>query len=113
MSSAEEQAYIALVLQNEVREHFQKVAKEYRQERDLGLRGEFVAIYRKVRKLKTVIWDGESDEDWREDKRTIALEVVAHGLLMLCDIDKEEQVFGKRLTEAVQEHDERKSNDAS
>jgi hypothetical protein len=40
--------------------------KEYKQERDLGQRGEFVGLYRKVRKLKTALWDSaEPPANWR------------------------------------------------
>lgn len=60
--------------------------KEYQQERDLGVRGEFVGLYRKVRKLKTALWDQESPPaDWREDVETILYEVIGHALLMLHD----------------------------
>lgn len=72
----------------ELRDRFDGWGKEYQQPRDLGIRGEFVGLYRKTRKLKTLFWDHpEVPEGWREDPRTIMLEVAAHALLMLCDWD--------------------------
>lgn len=60
--------------------------KEYQQDRDLGQRGEFVGLYRKVRKLKTMLWDSkEVPTDWREDMETILYEVIGHAFLMLHD----------------------------
>jgi hypothetical protein len=60
--------------------------KEYKQERDLGQRGEFVGLYRKVRKLKTALWDSaEPPASWREDVETILYEVIGHAFLMLHD----------------------------
>lgn len=63
---------------------------EYQQPRDLGARGEFVGLYRKARKLKTVLWDGVDASKWREPVRIIALEIAAHALLLVADLDKEQ-----------------------
>jgi hypothetical protein len=92
MSSAEERTYIREVLIPEILEDFETWGREYQQERDLGLRGEFASLYRKARKLKTIIWDGVNADDWREGTRTIVKEVVAHGLLMLVDLRPEVEV---------------------
>lgn len=89
MSTPEEHGYIRDTLIPEILAGFERWGVEYLQERDLGARGEFVGLYRKARKLKTVIWDGADPSGWREDLRTIALEVVAHGLLLVHDLDKE------------------------
>jgi hypothetical protein len=87
MSSQAERDQIREVLLPEILRDFELYAKEYRQERDLGIRGEFANLYRKTRKLKTVLWDGVVASDWRESTRTIIKEVVSHGLLMLVDWD--------------------------
>lgn len=92
MSSKQDRDYIARTLFPELLQRFDTWAVEYQQERDLGIRGEFVGLYRKTRKLKTVLWDGHSAASWREGLRTILFEVVAHGLLMLVDLDKENSV---------------------
>lgn len=92
MASPEDHKHISTVLIPELLANFSKWAQEYQQERDLGLRGEFVGLYRKTRKLKTLFWDSEypaADRGWREGPRTIIMEVAAHALLMLCDWDKE------------------------
>lgn len=87
MSTKEELRYIADCLIPELLQDFERYAKEYQQPRDLGIRGEFVGLYRKVRKLKTIFWDGVDASGWREDERTILKEVISHGLLMLLDYD--------------------------
>lgn len=106
MSTREERQYIGSSLMPEIKRAFELWAKEYQQERDLGKRGEFANLYRKARKLKTLIWDetGPVNPKWREDERTIIIEVIAHGLLMLTDLDKERGAFAKWLKE--QEEDE-------
>lgn len=88
MSSSAERDYIETVLIPEITEDFRGWATEYQQERDLGARGEFASLYRKARKLKTILWDGVDATLWREGTRTIVKEVVGHGLLLLCDLDK-------------------------
>jgi hypothetical protein len=99
MSTHKERNYITQYLMHELADDFQKWAKEYQQPRDLGIRGEFANFYRKARKLKTFFWDNWADppSDWREDPRTIIKEVIAHGLLMLVDLDTD----SGRLAEAM------------
>ena len=87
MSTEAERKHIREVLIPELLEDFGNWSLEYQQERDLGLRGEFANLYRKARKLKSVLWDGVDPTFWRESLRTIVKEVVGHGLLMLVDID--------------------------
>ena len=89
MSSNEsrEQAHIRGVLIPELLADFETWGREYQQERDLGMKGEFANLYRKARKLKTIVWDGADASGWREGLRTIVKEVAAHALLMLVDID--------------------------
>lgn len=97
MTTKDERAYIA-ELMREFRRDFDEYAKEYQQERDLGALAEFVELYRKARKLKTLMWPGENSHPahaWREDLRTIVKEVVSHGLLLLTDLDKANGSFGK------------------
>lgn len=94
MSSTEDRTYIKNVLIPEILRDFDEWAKEYQQPRDLGIRGEFVGLYRKTRKLKTIFWDTahgmypNADRGWREGPRTIIKEVAAHALLMLLDWDR-------------------------
>lgn len=89
--------YIQLVLIDELKARLDKWGEEYQQERDLGVRGEFVGLYRKVRKLKTIYWDQATDgAGWREDRRTILFEIMGHALLMLLD---EDTASGRRRDE--------------
>lgn len=88
MSQKDELAYILGELIPQFEEKLKAWNKEYTQERDLGVRGEFVGLYRKTRKLKSIIWDGEDGSEWREDARTILFEVVGHSLLAIYDMDK-------------------------
>lgn len=107
MSTHQEREYIK-ELMREIQKDFERWAKEYQQERDLGALGEFANLYRKVRKLKTLMWPGENStpaEPWREDLRTIAKEVVAHGLLLLTDLDKANGTFGKWVQAGDDEQD--------
>ncbi len=69
---------------------FRKWSQEYQQERDLGDLGEFVGLYRKARKLKTVYKDGVDPSKWRESVRIIAFEIAAHALLLVKDLDDKE-----------------------
>jgi len=87
VSSREERDYLFRKIIPELMQRFDEWAVEYQQERDLGIRGEFVGLYRKARKLKTVLWDGHSAAGWREGIRTMLFEVAAHALLMLYDLD--------------------------
>jgi hypothetical protein len=81
---------IETILWPELLTRFDQWEQEYQQERDLGLRGEFVGLYRKTRKLKTALWDRPTPPTgWREGLRTILFEVIAHAFLMLCDWDRE------------------------
>lgn len=92
-----DQDYIQLVLIDELKARLDKWSEEYQQPRDLGVRGEFVGLYRKCRKLKTIYWDQATDgAGWREDRRTILFEVIGHALLMLLD---EDSTSGRRLDE--------------
>lgn len=79
--------YVVGTLFPELEKSFREWGKEYQQERDLGPIGEFVGLYRKSRKLKTVFIDGVDPSDWRESVRTIAMEVAAHALLLVRDLD--------------------------
>lgn len=93
MASPEDHKHITTVLIPELLSNFSKWGREYRQPRDLGLLGEFAGLYRKARKLKTLLWDRHDGDPppeaagWREGPREIMMEVVAHGLLMLVDWD--------------------------
>lgn len=96
MSTPSERKYIGEKLMPEIRQRFELWAKEYQQERDLGKLGEFANLYRKARKLKTLVWDETGPvqpNGWRETERIIVMEVAAHALLMLTDLDKESGDF--------------------
>jgi len=56
-------------------------AKDYPAWPDLGVKGEFVEIWRKTHKLKLSIWDGQ--EMVSEGAMEIAMDQIAHLLLML------------------------------
>lgn len=87
---SEDAQYVVESLFPELERRFREWSREYQQERDLGKLGEFVGLYRKARKLKTVYIDGVDPKNWRESVRTIALEVAAHALLLVKDLDDEE-----------------------
>jgi hypothetical protein len=118
MSTKEERQYISEKLMPEIRQAFEVWAREYQQERDLGKLGEFANLYRKARKLKTLWWDpiatrrpntsstSAYERDWREDDRTITLEIIAHGLLMLADLDKESGDFEDWMKQQDEDEDE-------
>lgn len=81
--------YVVEKLFPELEDSFRKWSREYQQERDLGALGEFVGLYRKARKLKTVFINKVDPSNWRESVRTITLEVAAHALLLVRDLDFE------------------------
>lgn len=90
MSSPRERTYVNETLWPELQMMWDNWAAEYEhQERDLGIRGEFVGLYRKVRKIKSIVWDRVDASNWREGLRIMLFEVIAHALLMLVDLDKE------------------------
>lgn len=91
MAQQKEVDYILDKLLPEFREQFQKWNAEYTQPRDLGARGEFAGLYRKARKLKSVLWDGVNADNWREGLRVIAMEIAAHAFLLVYDLDHEEK----------------------
>jgi hypothetical protein len=91
-----DQDYIHIVLVDEFQALLDKWGEEYTQPRDLGLRGEFVGLYRKARKVKTIVWDGVSDHTWREGLRVMLFEIIGHAFLMLVDVDT---ASGKRHAE--------------
>lgn len=109
MSTKDERAYIGAKLMPEIKKAFELWAKEYQQERDLGKLGEFANLYRKARKLKTLIWDEKGPAHpggWRETERVIVTEVIAHGLLMLVDLDKDNGDFERWLKEYKSDWDD-------
>jgi hypothetical protein len=91
-----DQDYIHIVLIDEFRGLLDKWGEEYQQPRDLGMRGEFVGLYRKARKIKSIVWDGASDATWREGLRVMLFEIIGHAFLMLVDVD---ETSGKRDAE--------------
>ncbi len=50
---------------------------------NLGMRGQYADINRKVIKLKRYLWDGEPVRPGAEDVETIAAELIGHLLLLL------------------------------
>lgn len=99
MPLSEDAQYVISALFPELEASFRQWSQEYQQERDLGALGEFVGLYRKTRKLKTVFIDGVDPSSWREPVRTIAIEVAAHALLLVKDIDVDE-MFGSSKWQA-------------
>lgn len=95
---SEDAQYVISVLFPDLEANFRQWSKEYQQERDLGPVGEFVGLYRKARKLKTVFIDGADPAGWRESVRTIAMEVAAHALLLVKDLDEEDDRSPTKLT---------------
>jgi len=102
---SEDAQYVVNTLFSELEEKYREWSQEYKQDRDLGLRGEFVGLYRKTRKLKTVIWDGADPSRWREGIRTILLEVAAHALLAVKDYDDEHGEVEKKFGQAVSKYE--------
>lgn len=91
--------YVVEKLFPELEQNFRQWSQEYKQERDLGALGEFVGLYRKARKLKTIFIDKVNPSSWRESVRTIALEVAAHALLLVRDLDFEDSNCPKECSE--------------
>lgn len=89
-------------LVGEFEERFRGWNKEYPPERTLGVRAEWHGLHRKVMKLKGPIWDGTDASQWREDPRTILMEIVGHAFLAIASIDAEEAA----RREAMDEDDE-------
>lgn len=86
----EEWSIITENLMPEFRQRFTAWNKEYAsQRRDLGARAEFVNFWRKAKRIKAVVWDGISDNSWREGVRTVLFECIGHLFLMIFDLDKE------------------------
>lgn len=83
--------YIRSVLLMEFQHRLANWNVEYTQPRDLGVRGEFVGLYRKARKLKSILWDGHDPSAWREGTRTMLMEIAAHAFLAIRDIDLQEE----------------------
>lgn len=73
--------HILLHVLPEVLELFLKKNKDYADWPDLGVRGEFVELWRKVHKLKRALWDDQElvSEQWDE----IIMDMVGHCLLAL------------------------------
>ncbi len=88
---AAERDHIVGRLIPEFRDVFLNWNTEYSsQERDLGIRAEFVNLWRKAKKVKAAVWDGVDDTAWRESLRLVLLEIIGHAFLMLHDLDKAE-----------------------
>jgi hypothetical protein len=77
-------------------EHFLRRNAEYGDDVDfnLGSRGQYVDISRKVQKLKRLMWEGEQAKDGAESARTIVMELIGH-LLMTMDYMMEEDGVNK------------------
>lgn len=80
--------YVTSELLMEFQRRFVEWNREYStQKRDLGARAEFVNFWRKAKKVKAIVWEGDAESEYREDLRTILFEVVAHCFLLLFDVD--------------------------
>lgn len=88
---AAEMTYISTILIPELHAQMRIWNEEYAsQERDLGIKAEFVNLWRKAKKVKALVWDGADETTWREGLRTVLLEIIGHALLMLFDIDRQD-----------------------
>jgi hypothetical protein len=76
-------------------EHFINRNAEYGDDPafNLGSRGQYADISRKVQKLKRLLWDGVEEKPGQESKRTIVKELIGH-LLMTLDYLENEEVDG-------------------
>lgn len=73
----------------EVLERFLEASEDYGETfRELGLKGQFSDIYRKIGKLKRSIWDGH--ELKRESPREIAGDIIGHCLIIMYLYDEGE-----------------------
>lgn len=72
-------------------DHFLRRNEEYGDDDDfnLGSRGQYVDISRKVQKLKRRMWEGRPVKDGEESTRTVVMELIGH-LLMTMDYLEEE-----------------------
>lgn len=73
--------------------HFMRRNAEYGDDNDfdLGSRGQYVDISRKVQKLKRRMWEGRPERDGEESTRTIVTELIGHLFMTLDYLSNEEQ----------------------
>jgi hypothetical protein len=57
--------------------------------RDLGTRGQFSDLHRKMIKLRRAMWDGVDTSAWREQPREILLDLMGHCALAIAMMDRE------------------------
>lgn len=75
-------------LLEEVVRDFLVAAEDYGEAfRELGPRGQYSDMHRKMAKLKRAVWDGE--ELQREQPREIAADLIAHCLILMFLLDEE------------------------
>lgn len=82
--------YVLQDVLQEFRDKFIQWNAEYPAERPLGARAEWHHLHRKVNKLKRPMWDGADVSAWREDPRTILLEIIGHAALAIASLDRGE-----------------------
>lgn len=82
-------ARVADIIIPEFLERFRGWNAEYPAERPLGVKAEWHGLHRKIMKLKGPIWDGTDASAWREDPRTIFLEIMGHAALAIASMDEE------------------------
>ncbi len=72
-------------------DHFIERNGEYGDDDDfnLGSRGQYVDISRKVQKLKRRMWDGQPEPDGAESTRTVVMELIGHLLMTMDYLDSE------------------------
>lgn len=78
---SEQSERILLRVLPKVLELFLNKNKDYADWPDLGLKGEFVEIWRKVHKLKSAIWDGKELVGEQDDE--VLMDLFGHVLLAL------------------------------
>jgi hypothetical protein len=84
--------YVVNKVLPEFKDRFLAWNEEYKhQPRMLGSKGEFANMFRKILKVKSLVWDGVDGSGWRENLRTILFEIIAHAALMLYDLHMESE----------------------
>lgn len=72
----------------QIRDHMNEGFKQYGTEahRELGVRGQFSDIWRKIAPLKRALWEGE--ELPKEQPREICLDLIGHAILTIMMLDE-------------------------
>lgn len=86
--AADAMTAISQVLLPEIKEHMYEGFQHYGDNHnELGVRGQFADIWRKIKPLKRALWDGETLT--RESPRQICLDLIGHCLLTILMLDEQ------------------------